>query len=150
MITFYVFENEDAFCTFMNHSVILKGTYRFCTNMVASIITPKLDLSPLIYLQNWLDIWILELSSPHLALGVVENEFPVAAETLAEISDILVRRRGKCLVHVDELQGKRGRNRSICNHYIGSYKGNRREGLALVSVSIVEHLAHIVKILWRF
>ena len=51
-------------------------------------------------------MWRSHFSSPHLAFGVVEDEFPVTAETLAEISDILVRRRGKCLVHVDELQGK--------------------------------------------
>ena len=51
-------------------------------------------------------MWQNHFSSPHLALGVVEDEFPVTPETLAEISDILVRRRGKCLVHVDELQGK--------------------------------------------
>ena len=51
--------------------------------------------------------WI-QFSSPHLALGVVEDEFPVTPETLAEIPHVLVGRRGERLVHVDELEELEG------------------------------------------
>ena len=51
--------------------------------------------------------------APGLGLRIVENQLAVTAETLAEVAHALVRRRCKCLVHVNELKQKNIQNQSL-------------------------------------
>lgn len=48
----------------------------------------------------------MPLSTPRLTFAVVQHQFPIRSIAIVQIFNNLIRRRSKCLIHIQKLEGK--------------------------------------------